>query len=78
MIANLITSESSNQLQTSANTPSPAKSAPKDRLKAFTLEFDESVRVQQACSVPDAELKTELKSKIKELITAPYILFYNQ
>lgn len=78
MIANVISSESSKQLSTSSAHPATAKSSPKDRLKAFTLEFDDAIAVQQNCSVPDGELKTELKSKIKELISPPYIIFYNQ
>lgn len=81
MIANIIISESSKQLQSSSSSSAAAaaaKSSPKDRLKAFTLEFDEAVKVQQACSVPDGDLKNELKSRIKDLITSPYIIFYNQ
>jgi hypothetical protein len=79
MIANLISSDSSKQLTTSSSAaPLSARSSLKDRLKAFTLEFDESARIQQACAVPDADLKTELISKIKETILPSYILFYNQ
>lgn len=81
MIAALITSESSKNLSTgsvSASTPSSAKSSPKDRLKAFTLEFDEAVKVQQACAVPDLDLRNELKGCVKDTIMSGYIIFYNQ
>ena len=80
MIANLISSESSKTVSQSTTTPSSTstRSSPKDRLKAFTLEFDESVRIQQACAVPDFDLKSELLTRIKETILPPYILFYNQ
>ena len=77
MIANLITTESTN-ISTGTSTPSSAKSTPKDRLKAFTLEFDDTLKVQQACAVPDLDLRTEFKTKIKEIIMTGYILFYNQ
>lgn len=82
MIANLISSDSAKQLQTTTqnnqSNPSSARSAPKDRLKAFTLEFDEAARIQQACAVPDVDLRTELRAKVKESILPVYIIFYNQ
>ena len=78
MIANLISSESSKTVSQSTTPSSTStRSSPKDRLKAFTLEFDESVRIQQACAVPDFDLKSELLTRIKETILPPYILFYN-
>lgn len=77
MIANLLSSDSTKTITTSS-APISARSSQKDRLKAFTLEFDESVRIQQACTIPDSELKIELVTKIKETILQPYILFYNQ
>jgi hypothetical protein len=75
MISNLISSDSTTK---NVSSSIPARTSQKDRLKAFTLEFDESVRIQQACTIPDSELKTELITKIKEIILQPYILFYNQ
>lgn len=83
MIANLITSSDTSKLltsstSTSTSTPLTPRSIPKDRLKAFTLEFDESVKVQRAASVPDVELRGELRSKIKDIVLGGYIIFYNQ
>ena len=77
MISNLISSDSLKNIS-SSSAPISARSSQKDRLKAFTLEFDESVRIQQTCTIPDSELKIELISKIKETILQSYILFYNQ
>ena len=85
MIANLITSENTNQLtmpQSARSTHSThsnsAASHVKDRLKAFTLEFDDAVKIQSALSVPDLELRASLVEKVKQLILQPYIYFYNQ
>lgn len=85
MIANLITSENTNQLimpQSARSTHSTSSTAGashvKDRLKAFTLEFDDAVKIQSALSVPDLELRASLVDKVKQLILQPYIYFYNQ
>ena len=77
MISNLLSSDSSAKT-VSSNAPISARSSPKDRLKAFTVEFDEAARIQQACTIPDSDLKVELIAKIKETILQPYIIFYNQ
>lgn len=83
MIANLI-AEGAQLVNTSGAGPVSARStasahaSAKDRIKAFTLEFDEAIRTQSACSVPDLELRSQLKEKVKELISVPYIYFYNQ
>ena len=93
MIANIITSSDASKLLSSsttttatttttttitATTPLTPRSIPKDRLKAFTLEFDESVKIQRAASVPDVELRDELRGKIKDIVLGGYIIFYNQ
>ncbi len=79
MIANLI---SENAVVVSGSGPQSASTHhttnPKERIKAFTLEFDEAVKIQTTCSVPDVDLRASLKAKVKELILTPYIYFYNQ
>lgn len=79
MIANLI---SDNAVVVSGSGPQSASShhaaSAKERIKAFTLEFDEAIKIQTSCSVPDTELRSSLRAKVKESILTPYIYFYNQ
>jgi hypothetical protein len=83
MLAALITNTdphlTSSALPTSARSQgSTSSTVPKDRLKAFTAEFDDAVRVQQACAVPDVELRDQLRKGVRDMITPAYIYFYNQ
>ncbi len=79
MIANLI---SENAVVVTGSGPrsgaSQQNASAKDRLKAFSLEVDEAIKIQTSCSVPDLDLRGSLKSKVHELVLPPYIYFYNQ
>ena len=79
MIANLI---SENAVVVSGSGPQSSSSHhaanAKERIKAFTLEFDEAAKIQSSCSVPDVDLGALLRAKVKELIFNHYIYFYNQ
>lgn len=81
MIANLLAESAvvvSGPGHLAAQHNTTTNSSPKERIKAFTLEFDEAVKIQTNCSVPDIELRTLLRDKVKELVFTPYIYFYNQ
>lgn len=51
--------------------------SPRDRLKAFATEWEDLIRSQQACAIPDAELKSLLIEQVHSLIHVPFITFYN-
>lgn len=81
-IASLI-SESAQVVTTGSGDPGSARStnahaSAKDRIKAFTVEFDDAVKTQSACSVPDLELRASLREKVTAAVIPPYIYFYNQ
>lgn len=50
---------------------------PKDRLKMFAAELEEHVKGQECCAVPDGELRVSLVEKVRGVVTANFIPFYN-
>lgn len=51
--------------------------SPKDRLKTFASELEELVRGQEACAVPDAELRIRLINFVREIVVPSFTTFYN-
>lgn len=51
---------------------------PKDRLKAFGMQWEEGVKLMTTLTVPDADLRKTLQSQIKDLIMPILRSFYTQ
>lgn len=50
---------------------------PKDRLKTFASELEDLVKNQEACAVPDAELRIRIISSVREIVVPSFTSFYN-
>lgn len=58
-------------------TPRATTLSPKDRLKTFAAEFEDLVKGQEVCAVPDTELRIKMIAKVREVVVPPFVTFYN-
>jgi hypothetical protein len=65
----------SNQITEKQNVPSKLKNAIKSKLKGFNECFDKLYETQRNFSVPDAELRSQLRNKNASLVVPKYQLF---
>lgn len=51
--------------------------SPRERLKAFASEWEELVKSQAQCAVPDGELRRTLQARVQEVVLPAFTSFYN-